>query len=220
MIPTVGGMDSGRLLDALGDLAGSENARQEYAADPDGFLGVYGHPGLPADLVNEAVSNYADVMDPALAEHVAPTVMAHRGFSDTNTTSDPDSGLDLLATASIVHSGDPTTDLDGDSVAESNDPSATHSEEDSAVGAEPLPESASDLTDYADLAFGFGAQVDAEDEPDYRLDTDPVSTAVVVTAPLTDIGGTGHSLHDLARVDGTQQPEEPWLGDAFDGDSV
>ncbi len=226
-------MDSGRLLDALGDLAGSENARQEYAADPDAFIGVHGHPGLPADLVNEAVSHYADVADPALAEHIAPTVMAHRGFGDTNTTGA--TGLDLLATAPLVDGGDPmvdldgdptaesddpTVDLDGDPAAEASDPTTAHSGMDDAVGGEPWSEPASDPDASFDLAFGLGAQVDAEEEHDYGLDTDLAGVAVIVTAPLADIGGTGHSVHDLARVDGVQQPDEPWLGDDFDGDSV
>lgn len=211
-------MDSGRLLDALGDLAGSENARQEYAADPDAFIGVHGHPGLPADLVNEAVSHYADVADPALAEHIAPTVMAHRGFGDTNTTGA--TGLDLLATAPLVDGGDPMVDLDGDPTAEASDPTTAYSGKDEAGGGEPWSEPASHPDASFDLAFGLGAQVDAEEEHDYGLDTDPAGVAVIVTAPLADIGGTGHSVHDLARVDGVQQPDEPWLGDDFDGDSV
>lgn len=226
-------MDSGRLLDALGDLAGSENARQEYAADPDAFIGVHGHPGLPADLVNEAVSHYADVADPALAEHIAPTVMAHRGFGDTNTTGA--TGLDLLATAPLVDGGDPmvdldgdptaesddpTVDLDGDPTAEASDPTTAYSGKDDAAGGEPWSEPASDPDASFDLAFGLGAQVDAEEEHDYGLDTDLAGAAVIVTAPLADIGGTGHSVHDLARVDGVQQPDEPWLGDDFDGDNV
>lgn len=208
-------MDSGRLLDALGDLAGSENAQQAYAADPDAFIGAHGHPGLPADLVNEAVSHYADVAEPALAEHLAPTVMAHRGFGDTNTTGD--FGLDLLATAPLVDGGDPVVDLDGDPAAESSDPTTARSEND-ALGGEPWSEPASDAS--PDLAFGLGAQVGAEEEPDYGLDTDLAGVAVIVTAPLADIDGTGQSVHHLARVDGAQQPDEPWLGDAFDGDSV
>lgn len=211
-------MDSGRLLDALGDLAGSENARQEYAGDPDAFLRVHGHPGLPADLVNEAVSHYADVADPALAEHIAPAVMAHRGVGDTTTTGE--SGLDLLATAPLVDGGDPVVDLDGDPAAESSDPTTPRSGEDDAVGGEPWSEPASDPDASPDLAFGLGAQVGAEEEHDYGLDTDPAGVAVIVTAPLADIGGTGHSWHDLARVDGPQQPDEPWLGDVFDGDSL
>lgn len=227
-------MDSGKLLDALGDLAGSENARQEYAADKDGFLGAYGHPGLPADLVNEAVSHYADVADPTLAEQIAPTVMAHRGLSDTNATGDPDSGLDLLATAPIVDDGDPTADLDGGLATESDDPTAdldgdpaTESDDPmtappgkDVVGGEPPAESASDLDDLADLAFGLGGQVDTDEEHDYGPDTDPVSSAAVDTAPLADISGTGYSSHELARVDGAQQPDEPWLGDTVDGDSA
>lgn len=211
-------MDSGRLLDALGDLAGSENARQDFAADPDAFIGVHGHPGLPADLVNEAVSHYADVADPALAEHIAPTVMAHRGLGDTNTTGE--SGLDLLATAPIVDGGDPVMDLDGDPAAEPSDPTTAHFGADDAVGGGSWFEPASDPDASPDLAFGSGAQVAAEEEHDYGLDADPAGVAVLVTAPLADIGGTGHSVHDLARVDGAQQPDEPWLGDAFDGDSV
>lgn len=209
-------MDSGRLLDALGDLAGSESAQQAYAGDPDAFIGAHGHPELPADLVNEAVSHYADVAEPALAEHLAPTVMAHRGFGDTNTTGD--SGLDLLATAPLVDCGDPVVDLDGDPAAEFSDPTTARSGKNDAVGGEPWPEPASDAS--PDLAFGLGAQVGAEEEPDYGLDTDLAGVAVIVTAPLADIGGTGHSVHHLARVDGAQQPDEPWLGDAFDGDSV
>ncbi|WP_027659614.1 hypothetical protein [Salinispora fenicalii] len=226
-------MDSGRLLDALGDLAGSENARQEYVADPDAFIGVHGHPGLPADLVNEAVSHYADVADPALAEHIAPTVMAHRGFGDTNMTGA--TGLDLLATAPLVDGGDPmvdldgdptaesddpTVDLDGDPTAEASDPTTAHSGMDDAGGGEPWSEPASHPDASFDLAFGLGAQVDAEEEHDYGLDTDVAGVAMIATAPLADIGGTGHSVHDLARVDGAQQPDEPWLGDEFDGDSV
>lgn len=211
-------MDSGRLLDALGDLAGNENARQEYASDPDAFIGVHGHPGLPADLVNEAVSHYADVADPALAEHIAPTVMAHRGFGDTNTTGG--SGLDLLATAPTVDGGDPMADLDGDPAAGSSDPITAHSGRNDAVEGEPWSEPGSGPDASPDLAFGLGAQASVGEEHDHGLDTDPVGVAVIVTAPLADIGGAGQSVHELARVDGAQQPDEPWLGDEFDGDSV
>ncbi|MDM4719499.1 hypothetical protein QTQ03_07775 [Micromonospora sp. WMMA1363] len=217
-------MDSGRLLDALGDLAGSEDARQKYAADPDGFLGGYGHSGLPTDLVAEAVSNYADVAGPALAEHIAPMIMVYRGFGDPDATGDPDAGLDVLATAPTADGGGDPANLDGDLAAGSGDRAAGG---EAATGGDPLPESATGPGDLLDLDFGFGAEAEAEAEaePEFGLDADPAGTgsagsAAMDTEPLGDPDETGLPQHDPAGVHDDQPPDERWPDDAFGLDSL
>jgi hypothetical protein len=99
-----GHMDPARpLRDLFADLVSDESARQAHAADPEGFLEAHGHAALPADLVDEAIVNFADTAPPDVAEHLAPFVMAHSPvpFDEDSLPGDAHdvAGLDLLATA-------------------------------------------------------------------------------------------------------------------------
>ena len=94
-------MESGRpLREAFAELLNDESARSAYATDPDGFLGAYGHGDLPGSLVAEAIVNFADSASPAVAEHLAPYVIAQSGAAEPgdDAAADPGFGLDLLAT--------------------------------------------------------------------------------------------------------------------------
>jgi len=88
------------------ELLHDEATRQAYAADPAGLLDAAGHPDLPADLVDEAVVSYADTAPPAVAEHLAPFVMAHSQVTESSVDQAELDGLALLATAPIDTTGD------------------------------------------------------------------------------------------------------------------
>ncbi len=81
------------------ELLKDEAARQAYAADPAGFLDSAGHADLPDELVAEAVISFADTAPPAVAEHLAPFVMAHGPVDESDTDPIELDGLALLATA-------------------------------------------------------------------------------------------------------------------------
>lgn len=80
------------------------------AGDAAELLAAHGHPGLPPDLVAEAIINYADAAPLEVAEHLAPFVTAHgpvplvgpQDGPDGGPSVDADPGLEafrLLATA-------------------------------------------------------------------------------------------------------------------------
>lgn len=81
------------------ELLNDEAARQAYAADPAGFLDSAGHAELSDELVAEAVISFADTAPPAVAEHLAPFVMAHGPVNESDTDPTELDGLALLATA-------------------------------------------------------------------------------------------------------------------------
>jgi hypothetical protein len=93
------------LRDVFADLTGAPGAD-----DPAALLRDHGHPGLPDELVAEAVVSYADTAPVEVAEHLAPYVTAHSvvGADPATGNENPD-WLDLLGTAPA---GDPA-DLDG-----------------------------------------------------------------------------------------------------------
>jgi hypothetical protein len=93
------------------ELLHDEATRQAFGADPASLLDAAGYPDLPADLVNEAVASYADTAPPALAEHLAPFVMAHSPVSDAKDPAELD-GLALLATAAPVEATGVELDTD------------------------------------------------------------------------------------------------------------
>ncbi|WP_438874513.1 hypothetical protein [Symbioplanes lichenis] len=66
----------------------AELSARGAAGDPGELLSAAGHPGLPDELVAEAVGSYADTAPPEIAEHLAPYTSG----------ADPD-WLGLLATA-------------------------------------------------------------------------------------------------------------------------
>lgn len=109
------------LRDVFADLATSDAARRERAADPDGFLDGHGHGDLPDQLVTEAIVNYADVAPAEVAEHLAPFVQAHSAVPVDGPAAaaadaaglDALAGLDLLAGAPTVPIVDELT-VDGD----------------------------------------------------------------------------------------------------------
>lgn len=79
------------LRELLADLAGDPSARAE---GPSAYLAEHGHADLPADLVAEAVVNYADTAPPEVAEQLAPFVTAHTAGDEH-----PADWFDLLTTA-------------------------------------------------------------------------------------------------------------------------
>ncbi|GLW30381.1 hypothetical protein [Actinoplanes regularis] len=86
------------LREIFGELAG---AGDRAGTDPADLLARAGHPGLPEELVAQAVAGFAETARPEIAEHLAPYVMAHSPIPGP----DGDSGealtpwLDLLVTA-------------------------------------------------------------------------------------------------------------------------
>jgi hypothetical protein len=98
------------LHDVFADLVGAPSA----ADDPAALLRDHGHPGLPDDLIAEAVVSYADTAPVEVAEHLAPYVTAHSAVGADPVPGDehPAGWLDLLATAPDV-SGDEPVDIDG-----------------------------------------------------------------------------------------------------------
>jgi hypothetical protein len=134
------------LRELLTDLVGDADAR---AVDPAAYLAEHGHPGLPADLVAEAVVNFADTASPAVAEQLAPFVTAHTAGEEP-----AEDWFDLLTSAPV----DPGDDLDDlPDVLESSD----------------------DFGPDPDLSLDFGAGADSLDFPDSHtpdLDTTPDHT--------------------------------------------
>ncbi|MEV6303146.1 hypothetical protein AB0M02_27300 [Actinoplanes sp. NPDC051861] len=130
-------MDSARpLRDVFADLTGSGSA----GGDPAELLRDQGHPGLPDDLVAEAVVSYADTAPAEVAEHLAPYVTAH---SVAATPADAGPGwLDLLATAPAG----PAPEEFDDVVPASGD-AAPGLDLDFGTGAEPLDEFGDELVD-------------------------------------------------------------------------
>lgn len=93
------------LREVFADLVGVPSA----TADPAALLSEHGHPGLPDDLIAEAVVSYAQTAPVEVAEQLAPFVTAH---SAAGTGDDPAAGwLDLLAGAPDVADDEPA-DLD------------------------------------------------------------------------------------------------------------
>ncbi|HEX2356925.1 MAG TPA: hypothetical protein VHI50_10760 [Micromonosporaceae bacterium] len=94
------------LRDVFGELAGGtasdEPAGEEPAgspgAEPAELLAAHGHADLPADLVAEAVVNFADTAPVEVAEHLAAFVRAHSGVPDAGDTTDAGDWFELLTT--------------------------------------------------------------------------------------------------------------------------
>lgn len=126
------------------ELLNDEAARQAYAADPAGLLESAGHAGLPDELVAEAIISFGDTAAPAVAEHLAPFVMAHGPVEVSAADPAELDGLALLATAPPQTTGD---ELDGD-----------------------LPESVNEAHSDTgwpadDLDFGTGSELEFTDAP-------------------------------------------------------
>jgi hypothetical protein len=110
------------LREVFTDLTGDEEARRAHAADPDGFLAAHGHPGLPSELVAEAVVSYADTAPPEVAQHLAPYVIEHSsvpieagaGAVPTET----ENWFELIASAPATEEIGEAPDLDGELIGE------------------------------------------------------------------------------------------------------
>ena len=114
------------LRDVFADLVGAPSH------DPDALLRDQGHPGLPDDLIAEAVVSYADTAPVEVAEHLAPFVTTHSAVgADPVPGDEPPAGwADLLSTAPA---GDP-------------------------AGIDDLPAVPEAFDDGVDLGFGTGAE--------------------------------------------------------------
>ena len=85
------------LRDVFTDLVGEPGP-----TDPAALLSGHGHPGLPDDLVAEAVVSYADTAPVEVAEHLAPYVTAHSVVGADPEAEAPEGWLGLLGTAPDV----------------------------------------------------------------------------------------------------------------------
>jgi hypothetical protein len=95
------------LRDVFADLAGAPSSGD----DPAAILSEHGHPGLPGDLVAEAVVSYAETAPIEVAEHLAPYVTAHSVVgADPETADEPADWPGLLGTAPAIP--DEPIDLD------------------------------------------------------------------------------------------------------------
>lgn len=190
------------LREVFADLIHDDSARNAYAADPDGFLGAYGHTGLSIGQVTEAIVNFADTASPAVAEHLAPFVMAHSvvPVDAAETSADPAIGLDLLAVApNELDLGDVPVDLD----------------DDVPVGVIDAHEPPSSPEPTVDLGFGSGAEAAqsiGSAEPD--VTTSPVETVSDTDAAVEDLQQTDEGLMD--RLDLPTPDEYDVDGDAVE----
>lgn len=154
------------------ELVQDEAARQAFAADPDNFLVDAGHAGMSEEMVAEAIVSFAETAAPAVAEHLAPFVMANGSIDATDPGESLD-GLELLASA-------PRDDDDGrdDSAAAPPEPAELAEPPEPAVAHEP-----SDATDSLnDLDFGSGSDLSTsvpslETDLAAELDDLPLSAA-------------------------------------------
>jgi hypothetical protein len=155
-VPYSGGMASVRpLRELLADLVGDTSADSG-----DAYLAEHGHPDLPAELVAEAVVNFADTAPPELAEQLAPFVTAHTAGQTAD-------WFDVLTSAQPGLADDPDEGLDGGPVAEdfSSDPGA---ELDFGAGA----------VDALDFEDSFEAEVAEAAAPTNWSETEQISADV------------------------------------------
>ncbi|WP_127504643.1 hypothetical protein [Actinoplanes solisilvae] len=99
------------LRDVFADLTGAPSA----AGDPAGLLRDQGHPGLPDELVAEAVVSFAETAPVEVAEHLAPYVTAHSAVGAEPGAADVDADwFDLVGTTPDVAAEQPAglDDLD------------------------------------------------------------------------------------------------------------
>lgn len=231
-------MESGRpLREAFAELLNDESARSAYATDPDGFLGAYGHGDLPGSLVAEAIVSFADSASPAVAEHLAPYVIAQSGAAEPgeDAPADPGFGLDLLATAPagleldepmfddtgavpgppIPHTGDAPTDAEpgldaGEHPADLGDQSTGTGEHTADAAEHP-----------ADLDFGTG-WIDALPQLDVALDAGPELDpgvgldAIPDQAEADDAGFEPEPVTGPLESAGTEEPDQPAGNDSAD----
>ena len=177
-------MDSVRpLRDLLDELAG-DPAAAAAGADPEAYLQAHGHPGLPPDLLAEALVSYAHTAPPEVAEHLSPFVIAHSGVPDLE---DGDTAAGAGA-GDVVH---------GFALLAGAPP------------AEPVPADLHDLAglpgppDHLDALAGGGDAVPGHDLADHDVaDHGVADHHLATTAPADDADAAafGHGEH-LAAAD-------------------
>ncbi len=190
-------MSQGRPLHAVfAELLGDDVARQAYAADPSSPLDDAGHGDLPSDLVAEAIVSFADTAPPAVAEHLAPFVMAHSVVPAADDEPPAASaGLDLLATAPA-------------DIVERPDVDASDSEPDQTAL---TPELSADAEPRADdLDFGGGA-LDATSE-------EGASAGMPDDVPWLGSDALDVPIEQFPGLDMLPADAEPEVDGADDGD--
>jgi hypothetical protein len=160
------------LRDVFTELVGAPSA----ADDPAALLSDHGHPGLPDDLVAEAVVSYADTAPLEVAEHLAPYVTAHSTVGAGPVTGDEPGGgwLDLLGTAPDV-AGDEPADLDGLAPAH-----------DGFAATDPEPDAGLELD--AGLEFGTGAGAASGMEPGESVEAAEDGLVEILADPAEPAG--------------------------------
>jgi len=157
--------------------------------DPDAVLTAAGHAGLPADLLTEAIVNFADTAPPEVAEHLSPVVLG--------ASSDAGLGLDLLTSA-------PQVTWDDDGLDAVDEPAWTAADD--------------PALDELDFGAG-GDELDALDDADGHLpgdapddlpDADDLADDVPDDVPVPD----GDDLPDGDLAD--EGWGDAWDGDAGD----
>jgi hypothetical protein len=189
------------LREVFAELIHDENARNAYAADPDGFLAAYGHAGLPAGDIDEAIVNFAETASPAVAEHLATFVMAHSAVPvDAAADAGPGTGLDLLAAAPReFDTGDVAADLDAEVTDSPIDAQALGFSHEVAV----------------DLDFGSGTEQSHAVVPEHPEAVSFATDAVLEPDAAVDaVEPTGEGLLDRLDLPSSGEPEGD--GDAFD----
>jgi hypothetical protein len=150
--------------------------------DPDAALAAAGYDGLPADLLTEAIANYAETAPPEVGEHLSPLLLG----------ASPDSGLglELLTSAPQV-----TWEDDAEGLAE--EPS--------------WADDGPPLEDLDFGAGDFGDGLDALDALDAPVDDVPTEVPATDVPLAAGDGGDGlEALADEAWADAwdTDAPED------------
>jgi hypothetical protein len=173
------------LRDVFADLVGAPSD------DPDALLRDQGHPGLPDDLIAEAVVSYADTAPVEVAEHLAPYVTTHSAVgADPVPDDEPPAGwADLLSTAPA---GDP-------------------------AGIDDLPAAPEAFDDGVDLGFGTGAEPaptidDGDDVGDHDVDG-----AMDILADPAGLDDGGEAV-EWAPAEPAADPAVDPAADEFDDD--
>ena len=200
------------LREVFTDLTGDEEARRAHAADPDGFLAAHGHPGLPSELVAEAVVSYADTAPPEVAQHLAPYVIEHSsvpleagaGAVPTET----ENWFELIASAPAAEEIGEAPDLDSELLG------AAPLDLD-----EPADQPGRDV-DFGDFDFGRGAAAGAGIAAVAVGDHDEYAG----TAPAHDAPGpdllAADAVRDRSYLDGTGLDDGAGLDAGLDDGAV
>jgi hypothetical protein len=204
------------VFDELAGGAASGAPSGDSATDPAELLAAHGHPGLPEDLVAEAVVNFADTAPAAIAEHLAPFVRAHSGVTDAGDATDAGDWFALLTTA-------PTADAEA-AAGPGADADAGFAVDDTEVGPDDAAVGAgAGVEDPFHLDFGGGATEPAAEtgpdrtEPAWDDADGPDGSDAVGATELEAGAGSGPEPTDPAPPADAAELAEP-LDDAGDND--